>query len=112
MLATLGVLSLGIHAAAVQTMDTEPSMDNVSHQMSPSICFSACTTATVRKDKILKEIDRDNNDEPKLPFYVQSQASSLLALKETHDQEARAAIEKEPPPETTPAYISLGVFRA
>ncbi|MFZ1249982.1 MAG: hypothetical protein WAR37_00820 [Candidatus Microsaccharimonas sp.] len=112
MLSVLSVLSLGIHAAAVQTMSMGHSMSGASHQTSSSSCFTACTTATIHKDEFLKDTNKDEDDKPRPPFYVQSQASSLLALKETHDQEARAAIEKEPPPETTPAYISLGVFRA
>jgi len=87
-------------------------MSGASHQTSASSCFTACTMATVHKDKILKETNKDEDDKPRPPFYTESQASSLLALKETHDQETRVAIEKEPPPRGTPAYISLGVFRA
>jgi hypothetical protein len=88
------------------------SMGGVSHQASSSSCFTSCMTATVRKDEILKETNKDEDDKPQPPFYVQFQASSLLALKEAHNQETRVAIEKEPPPRATPAYISLGVFRA
>ena len=111
MLSVLSVLSLGIHAAAMQTMSMGHSMSGASHQTNSSSCFTACTTATVHKDEILKEINKDEDDTPRPPSYTQSQASSLLALKETHDQETRLAIDKEPPPERLPAYISLGVFR-
>lgn len=87
-------------------------MGGVSHQTSYSSCFTACMTATVRNDEILKETNKDEDDKPQPPFYVQFQASSLLALKVSHNQETRAAIEQEPPPDGSPAYIKLAVFRA
>lgn len=112
MLTVLSVLSLGVHAAAIQTMDMGHSMGGVSHQTNSSSCFTACTTATLHKEDIVKDVNKDEDDKPQPPFYVQSQASSLAALEEKHDQETRLAISQEPPPGGLPAYIELAVFRA
>ena len=113
MLTVLSVLSLGIHAAALQPMSSMGhSMGGASHQTSSSSCFTACTTATLHKDGIIKETDKDEDDQPQPPFYVQFQTSPLLALEEKHGQETRAALDREPPPDSTPAYIRLAVFRA
>ncbi len=112
MLSVLSVLSLGIHAAAVQTMNMGHPMGGASHQTSLSGCFTACTTATLHKDEVIKDANKDEDDKPRPPLYVQFQTSPLLALEEKHDQEARIAIEREPPPGGVPAYIGLTVFRA
>ena len=112
MLTVLSVLSLGIHAAATQTMNMGHSMSAASHQASSSNCFTACTTATLHKEDVIKDINKDEDDKPQPPFYAQFQTSPLLALEEKHDQEARSAIDREPPPDDVPAYIGLTVFRA
>ena len=112
MVSVLSVLSLGIHAAAAQTMNTGHSMGGASHQVSSSNCFTACTTATLHKDEFIKDTEKDEDDEPQPPFYVQFQASLLTALEEKHNQETRLAVSQEPPPDGVPAYIGLTVFRA
>lgn len=112
MLSVLSVLSLGVNAAAVQTMNMGHSMGGVSHQASLSSCFTACTTATLHKEDVIKDTEKDEDDEPQPPFYVQFQTSPLLALEEKHSQETRAAGDREPPPGGVPAYIGLTVFRA
>ena len=112
MLSVLSVLSLGIHAAAVQTMNMGHSMGVTSHQASSSNCFTVCTTATLHKDEAVKDTDKDEDDTPQPPFYAQFQTSSLQALEEKHSQETKSAIDREPPPDGTPAYIKLAVFRA
>jgi len=112
MLAVFSVLSLGIHAAATQTMNMGHSMSAASPQASSSNCFTACTTATLHRDEIVKDADKDEDDTPQPPFYTQFQTSSLLALEEKHSQETRSVIDREPPPDGTPAYIKLAVFRA
>ena len=112
MVSVLSVLSLGIHAAAAQTMNMGHSMGGASHQVSSSNCFTACTTATLRKDEFIKDTEKGEDDKPQPPFYVQFQASPLLALEEKHSQETRAAGDREPPPGGVPAYIGLTVFRA
>ena len=112
MLTVLSVLSLGVHAAAAQTMNMKHSMGGASHQMSSSSCFTACTTATLHKEDILKDSEKDEDDELQPPFYVQFQASPMLASEEIHRQEAKSAIDREPPPGGAPAYIELAVFRA
>ena len=112
MLSVLSVLSLGIHAAAVQTMNMGHSMGGASHQATSSSCFTACTTATLHKEDVIKDTDKDEDDKPQPPFYAQFQTSPLLALKEQHKQEARSAIDREPPPDGVPVYIGLTVFRA
>lgn len=111
MLSVLSILSLGVHAAAVQTMNMGHSMGGVSHQASLSSCFTACTTATLHKEDVIKDTEKDE-DEPQPPFYVQFQASLLTALEEKHNQETRLAVSQEPPPDGVPAYIGLTVFRA
>lgn len=108
MLTTLSVLALGIHAVTAQTMGMK---GGISYYVSPPNCFTACTTATFRKEDIVKDTDKDEDDKPQLPFYAQFQSSPLLGIKETHDHETRSTIEREPPPEDIRAYISLGVFR-
>lgn len=112
MVSVLSVLSLGIHAAAAQTMNMGHSMGGASHQVSSSNCFTAYTTATLHKDEFIKDTEKDEDDKPQPPFYVQFQASPLLALEEKHSQETRAAGDREPPPGGVPAYIGLTVFRA
>lgn len=112
MLSVLSVLSLGIHAAAVQTMNMGHSMGGTYHQTSSSGCFTACTTATLHKEEAAKDVNKDEDDEPQPPFYVQLQTSPFAALEEQHNQEARSAIDREPPPGGVPAYIGLAVFRA
>ena len=112
MLAVFSVLSLGIHAAATQTMNMGHSMSAASHQASSSNCFTACTTATLHRDEAVKDTVKDEDDTPQPPFYAQFQTSPLLALEEKHGQETRAALDREPPPDSTPAYIRLAVFRA
>jgi hypothetical protein len=111
MLAVLNVLSLGIHAAAALPMNMGHSM-GASHQTSSSNCFTICTTATLHKEEAVKDEDKDEDDKPQPPFYVQLQASPILGIKEQHDQETRLAIDREPPPDSVPAYIKLTVFRA
>ena len=110
MLAVLNVLSLGIHAAALP-MNMGHSM-GVSHQVSSSNCFTICTTATLHKEEAIRDEDNDEDDKPQPPFYVQFQRSPLSWLKEQHGQEARFVADREPPPDDTPAYIKLTVFRA
>lgn len=112
MLSVLSVLSLGVHAAAVQTMNMGHSMGGVSHQASLSSCFTACTTVTLHKEDVIKDTEKDEDDEPQPPFYVQFQASLLTALEEKHNQETRLAVSQEPHPDGVPAYIGLTVFRA
>lgn len=113
MLTVLSVLSLGIHAAALQPMSSMGhSMGGASHQVSSSNCLTACTTTTLRKDEFIKDTEKDEDDKPQPPFYVQFQTSPLLAREKKHGQETRAALDREPPPDSTPAYIKLAVFRA
>lgn len=112
MLSVLSVLSLGIHAAAVQTMNMGHSMGGASHQASSSGCFTACTTANINREEVIADVDKNEDDKPQPPFYTQFQTSSLLAFEEKHSQEARIAIDREPPPGGVPAYIGLTVFRA
>lgn len=111
MLTVLSVLSLGIHAAASLPMNMGHSM-GTSHATSSSNCLTVCTSATLYREDIIKATDKDEDDEPQPPFYVQFRASSLSALEEQHAQETRVAIDREPPPGGVPAYIGLAVFRA
>lgn len=111
MLAVLNILSLGIHTAAAAPMNMEHSM-GASHTASSSNCFNICTTATPHRDETLDDTSDDEDDESQPPFYVQFQTSSIVALEEQHNQETRSAIDREPPPDSTPAYIKLTVFRA
>ncbi len=111
MLAVLNVLSLGIHAAAALPMSMGHSM-GTSHQTSSSNCFTICTTATLHKEEAVKDRDKDEDDKPQPPFYVQLQSAPILGIKKQHDQETRFATDREPPPDSVPAYIKLNVFRA
>ncbi len=83
MVSVLSVLSLGIHAAAAQTMNMGHSMGGASHQVSSSNCFTACTTATLHKDEFIKDTEKDEDDKPQPPFYVQFQTSPLWPLKKS-----------------------------
>lgn len=111
MIAVLNVLSLGIHTAAAFPMNMGHSMATT-HSVSSSGCLTICTTATLHREDIIDTTDKDEDDEPQPPFYVQFRASSLSALEEQHAQETRVAIDREPPPGGVPAYIGLAVFRA
>ena len=110
MLTVLSLLSLGIHTVAAQPMNMEHSMGTSSHRTSTSNCFTICTTATLIKEEAIKDSDKD--EQPHLPYFVQFQTSPLEGYEKKHGQDAKFAIEREPPPGGVPAYISLSVFRA
>jgi len=93
-------------------MNMGPSMGGASHKVSSSNFSTDCTTATLHKDEFIKDTEKDEDDKPQPPFYVQFQTSPLLALEEKHSQETRAAGDRGPPPGGVPAYIGLTVFRA
>lgn len=112
MLTVLNVLSLGVHAIALQPTHTGHSTGATHHQVSSSNCFTICTTATLHRDEVVNEVEKDEDDKPQPPSYVQFQSSPLLALENKHNQETRKAIDREPPPSGLPAYIGLTVFRA
>lgn len=111
MLTVLSVLSLGIHTAAVQSTNVGHSM-GASHPVSSSSCFTICTTATLHREEVINDTEKDEDDEPQPPFYVQFRTSPLAVLEEKHDRETRLAIDREPPPGRVPAHIALTVFRA
>ncbi len=106
------VLSFGIHDNL--SLQAEHATGDTSHSSSsPSNCITFCTLATLHRDKLLNETDEEENDDKRqLPFYVRFQLSPLIVLKNEHSQKARSQIEREPPPDDTPAYIGLTVFRA
>jgi len=111
MLTVLSLLSLGIHTVAAQPVNMEHSM-GTSHQTGTSNCFTICTTATLIKGEAIKDSDKDEDDKPQPPFYVKFQTSPFASLEEKHAQDAKFAIDREPPPDEVPAYIGLSVFRA
>jgi len=80
----------------------------MNHGANSSSCVTACVLATGHKNVL---IERDEDDEPVEPFYMQLRTSSLLAMQEEHRQQANRLIEFDPPPDS-PAYIRLAVFRA
>lgn len=86
----LSGLSLGIHASAVQPMNMGHSM-GTSHQTNLSSCFTTCTTATLLKEDVVKDTNKDEDDAPQPPLYVQFKTSPLAVLKEIHNQEAKSA---------------------
>lgn len=94
MLTVLSVLSLGITCSRITAYEQHGTLNGrrIPHQTSSSSCFTACTTATLHKDEVIKEADKDEDDQPQPPFYVQFQTSPLLALEEKHGQETRAAL--------------------
>ncbi len=106
----LGVLSFGAHAGAMSQASGH-SMGGMGHGANASNCLNICTTAPLHKDEIINDTDKDEDDAPEPPFYIQFQASPLVALKSQHSVEARLADEREPPPNGLPAYIKLTVFR-
>lgn len=108
LIALLAVLNFGIHASLLsQTVHVTGSATHNSNSLSN--CMNICTLVALHKDDILDETDKDD-DEPKVPFYLRFQ-SPLVALEKKQNQEARSAIEREPPPDRVPAYIGLTVFR-
>ena len=108
----LTILSVGAHASA-QPPQANHAMEGMSHSASSSSsCITICTSATFHKNDYLNETDKNDDDEPQTPYYVQLMSSPLAALEKEHSQETRLAIEREPPPGGPPAYIALTVFRA
>lgn len=108
----LTVLSVGAHAGA-QPPKASHAMGGMSHSAgSSSSCITICTSATFHKTEYINETDKDDDDEPQTPFYVQLLSSPLAAFEKEHSQETRLAMEREPPPGGLPAYIALAVFRA
>lgn len=105
------VLSLGMHAAAALPMNAGHSM-GMSHKTSSSTCFTICTIAIPFKEEDIEEDVEDEEGQPQLLRYTQSRSSLLSAFKKQHEQEAKIAINQEPPPDGLPAYIRLAVFRA
>ena len=106
----LGVLSFGAHASAM-SQTSGHSMGGMNHGTNASSCLTICTTAPLHKDEIVGVIDKDEDDTPEPPFYIQFQTSPLTALQSQHNEQARLAGEREPPPDGLPAYIKLTVFR-
>jgi hypothetical protein len=106
------VLALGLHAAALQPVHVGHSAGTSSHQTSSTTCLTICTTATLNRNEIIDETDKDKDDTPQPPFYIQFQGPPLIALEKKHSEEARLATDREPPPGGQPAYIVLTVFRA
>lgn len=109
LVALLAVLNFGIHASLLsQTGHATGGTNHSSNSLSG--CMNICTLAIQHRDDLLDETDKDD-DEPESPFYVQLR-SPLVAVEKKHTQEARSALEREPPPDGLPAYIGLAVFRA
>lgn len=106
----LGVLSFGAHAGAMSQASGH-SMGGMEHGTNALSCLTVCTTATPYKDEIVGVIDKDEDDTREPPLYTQFQTSPLAALQSQHNEEARLAGEREPPPDGLPAYIKLTVFR-
>jgi hypothetical protein len=111
-LTLFNVLALGLHAAALQPVHVGHSAGTSSLQTSSATCLTICTTATLNRDEIIDDTDKDEDDTPQPPFYIQFQDPPLIALVEKHGEEARLATDREPPPGGPPAYIGLTVFRA
>lgn len=107
----LVAVSIGLHTlpAAAQT---GMAMGGMSHGVDSSImCTTTCTSTSPHENEYLNELEAEN-DEPGQPFYVLSQGNATASLTKLHSQQARVALEQEPPPGSPPAYITLGVFRA
>lgn len=104
----LSVFSFGLHVSAMSQSPVHTG-NGMGHATNTSSCGSVCALATSYKNELI-EIDED--DEPQAPFYLQAQSQLISGLVKKHEQETKAAIEREPPPGGLPAYISLTVFRA
>ena len=102
-LALLSALSLGAHPASATAV-------GMGHEPSVPGCFTACTTASLNKEKVVTDTDK-KDDEPEPPFYIRSQPSTLSSIEEQHAQEARSARSRQQPPGTVPVYILMNVFR-
>lgn len=107
-----GVMSIGAHTGAMppQLSHSVGAMDHGLNSTSSS-CMAICNPALQQKDEFTDQIDQDDNDKDKEPYYLQFQPLSIEELVKEHDQQTRVAIWHEPPP-GLPAYIALSVFRA
>ena len=96
------------HSAAMSTMSHD--MNGMSHGSSDTTsCATLCRTAVVNKEENIINVDEnEDDDEPAVPFYVQSQP---LRLDEKSISQRLYAAEVKPPPKI-PIYILYSVFRA
>lgn len=103
----LNSLSFAGHTSAMSTMSHE--MNGMSHGSSDATsCATLCRTAVVNKeDNLINDDEREDDIEPAIPFYVQSQP---LRIDEKSVSQRLYAAEIKPPPKI-PIYILYGVFR-
>lgn len=95
------------HSAAMSTMSHE--MGGMKHGTSDATsCATLCRTAVVNKEEnIINNDESEDDTEPAVPFYAQSQP---LQLDEKSVSQRLYAAEIKPPPKI-PIYILYGVFR-
>lgn len=103
----LNSISFAGHTSAMGTMSHE--MGGMKHTSSEATsCATLCRTAVVSKeDAAIRNDENEDDDEPTLPLYAQSQP---LRLDEKSVSQRLYAAEIKPPPKI-PIYILYGVFR-
>jgi len=104
----LNSISFAGHTSAMSTMSHE--MGGMKHTSSDATsCATLCRTAVVSKEEnIINNDESEDDDEPAIPFYLQSKP---LQLDEKSVLQRLYAAEIKPPPKI-PIYILYGVFRA
>ncbi len=94
--------------ASMHPMEQGGSHSQHTQSSTTSKCVTLCTSAVVsRDDEFNNVLEDEDDDEPSIPFYLQSQKS---VYDEVATKVALAVASVKPPPKV-PIYILHGVFR-
>lgn len=95
-----------LHTSAMPM--TSHDMGSMNHETSSSVsCATLCRTAVINKEDILNLENDEENNEPTIPFYAQSE---VWKFSEIHVNQRIYADSVKPPPKI-PIYILYSVFR-
>ena len=102
----LNMFGLALHVSAMPMASHE--MGSMNHETSSSAaCVTLCRTAVFNKDELINlELDEEN-DEPKLPLYIQN---GVWKFSEIHVNQRIYADSVKPSPKV-PLYILYNIFR-
>lgn len=100
---------VGLHAGAMSQQSMSGGMSHGTMSTKSVSCVSVCTTATVNRGDDLELPDKNEDDEPSLPFSLTA-AEIIASLEKQHSNVARSLVKYEPPP-GMPLYIQFATLR-
>ena len=102
----LNSVSLASHASAMPVMAHD--MAGMNHKTSDNTsCATQCRSAVLNQEEAINSRNDEEDDEPIVPFYAQSQT---WLISDTELSQRLYADSVKPPPKI-PIYILYGVFR-